>query len=162
MPERVLVRHQLDEPLATVGVEAEDVLAGHRARLRPYFTVVLVGEGVLRIQLEVVDLPPGEQIDEIEERLQGGDLAPADVEHHAPERKIRRILDLTCRERSLALAQHLDQGHDAVERPCRITGHEVYAVVSDPQPVALRRETPFCGKRYRHPAPGTLDPETFG
>src|SRR5829696_2500820 len=47
VPERVLVRHKLHEPLATIGVEAEYVLAGHRARLRPYLLVVLVGESVL-------------------------------------------------------------------------------------------------------------------
>src|SRR5215216_168279 len=125
VPEGVLVRHKLDEPLAAIGVEPEYVLTGHRASLRPYLTVVLIGEGVLRVQFEVVDLPPGKHVDQIEERLQGGDLAPAYVEHHPARREIRRVLDLPCWERLLALAQHLRQGHDAVECPGRITGNEV-------------------------------------
>src|SRR5215207_2774968 len=158
VPEGVLVGHQLDEPLTAIGVEPEYLLTGHRASLRPYLAVVLVGEGVLRIQLEVVDLPPGEQVDQTEERLQGRDLAPAYVEHHPARREIRGVLDLTRRELSLALAQHLHQGHDAVERPGRIAGNEVYPVVSNPQPVALCGDSLLWGERYDRPVPGTVDP----
>ena len=101
---------------------------------------------------------PDEHVDQVEERLQGGDLAPAYVEHHPARRKIRRVLDLTRRQRSLALAQHLHQRHDAVEGPCRVTGNEVYAVVSDPQPVTLRGDALLRRERYGRPAPGTVDP----
>src|SRR5215211_6651423 len=158
VPEGVLAGYQLHKPLATIGVEPEYVLTGHRASLRPYLAVVLVGEGMLRVQFEVVDLPPGEQVDQTEERLEGGDLAPADIEHHPARREIRRVLDLTRRERPLALAQHLHQRHDAVECPGRVTGNEVYSVVSNPQPVALRGDAPLWRERHNRAVPGTVDP----
>ena len=74
------------------------------------------------------------------------------MSHHPARREIRRVLDLTRRERSLALAQHLHQRHDAVECPCCVTGNQVYAVVSDPQPVALRGNALLRRERYGRPA----------
>jgi hypothetical protein len=132
MPEGILVRHQLHEPLAAIGIEAEYVLACERARLRPYLSVVLVGEGVLRIQFEVVDLPLREHVHEIEKRLQGRDLTAAHVQHHPAREEVGVILDLARGEPAFTLAQHLNQGHDAVERPVRVTRHDVYSVVRDP------------------------------
>jgi hypothetical protein len=53
--EAVLVRHQVDVPLAAIGVERLDVLRREGAGVLPHLLVTNVREGVLHIELQLVD-----------------------------------------------------------------------------------------------------------
>ena len=92
--ERVLVGHQLDEALAAVGVQGEDLLAGQRRGFGPHFGVVAVGKGVLGVKLKLVDLPAGQAVDQVEQGFHLGDFVAADIQHHAARGEIRPVGDL--------------------------------------------------------------------
>ena len=53
----VLIRRELDMPLPAVLVELADLVGGERTRGAVHVRMVAVGEGVLAVQLHVVDLP---------------------------------------------------------------------------------------------------------
>jgi hypothetical protein len=57
MSEGVLIGHQFDKTFAAVGVQQQNVFAGHRAGFRPDLRMGAVGEGVLCVELKLVDLP---------------------------------------------------------------------------------------------------------
>ena len=96
--EAVLVRDELDVARRAVLVELLDLRGGHRARLPPHHLVPGIREGVLRVELEVVDLPLRQPIDDREQRLERRHLVSGDVEHHAADRKVGPVAHLTHRE----------------------------------------------------------------
>ena len=91
--EAVLVRHQLDEAAPAVGVEGADVRRRQRAGLRPDLFVPPVGEGVLGVELELVELELGQQLDQAEELGERRHPAAGDVEHDAAQIEVRPVDD---------------------------------------------------------------------
>ena len=91
--ERVLVRHQLDVPLAAKGIERKYLVAGHRRCIGPHLRMLAVGESVLSIELELIQFPPGQHIDQLEEGLHPRHLVAANVEQEPAHRKIRPVGD---------------------------------------------------------------------
>ena len=115
--EGVLVRHELDEALAAVLVQLEDLLPGQRRVVPPYLGVVAVGEGVLGVELELVDLEVGEPVDEQLQALHGGYAPAADIELYPPVQEIGPVANDQAWEAAAAavLAGDLQKGLDAVE-----------------------------------------------
>jgi hypothetical protein len=68
--EAVLIGHQLDEARRAVGVQLAHVLGRVRAGVLPYALVTHVRKRVLEIQLQLVDFPAREPIDERAQRGQ--------------------------------------------------------------------------------------------
>ena len=124
--EGVLVRHELDEALAAVPVQLEDLLSGQRRVAPPHLGVVLIGEGVLGVELKLVDLEVGEPVDEQLEAFHGGDAPAADVELHPPVGEIGPIANDQVREAAPAavLAGDLQQRLDAVEKASLVVSGE--------------------------------------
>ena len=127
---------------AAEGVEPADLLRVERARPGVDRRVVAVGEGVLRVELDLVDLERGQQIDEPLQAGRGRDLVPRDVEHDAPHRQVRMVGDAAHRQRPVVDPGQLGQGGPAVERPGVVGRHQLDAVGPDAQLVALRRQRP--------------------
>jgi hypothetical protein len=136
--EGVLVRHQLDAALLAEGIQPQDVLAGHRRRGGPHVGVAGVGEGVLGVQLKLVDLPASEQVHKLAQRLERRYLVAADVEHHAARREVRPVADRQRRQRRAVLFDDLDERADAVERASRVVRGDAHAVRADGERVALQ------------------------
>ena len=67
--EAVLVRHELDVPVAAERVELPDLLGVERARRGVDLRMVAVGEGVLRVQLHLVDLQRRQPVDRSARRV---------------------------------------------------------------------------------------------
>ncbi len=136
--EGVLIRHELDPESPAVGVERLDLLAGERRRVLPDLVVAAVGEGVLDVELELVQLPLGEEIDEL---VQGGhrrDPIPAHIEHDAAMEEVGPILDLEAGKCGRARAGDLPQGHRRIPGPRLVLGLDLDAIGEDPQPIPLR------------------------
>ena len=157
--EAVLVRHQRDVPLAAERVEGLDVLRRVRARVAPHDLVARVGEGVLGVELDVVDLPLGEAIDQRVQRLQRGDLVPGDVDHDPPDREVGPVADRADREPTAVLACQLTQRHARVER-ARVVGRlDADRVGPHRQRVPLGREAARTDGRGRRGRGHGLGPE---
>ena len=141
--EAVLVRRQLDEPLAAVLVELPDLLGGERGRVAPDLLVVRVGVGVFDVELEVVDLPLGEPVDQPLQVLHLRHAVPTDVQHRAADGEVRAVFDLDGRDREAGLrfdSARLDplfQGRGGPEQAGRRGGADGDAPVVDSQRVAL-------------------------
>src|SRR5207245_10238900 len=88
----VLVGDQLDVALATEGVQLLDLGAGQRAGLGQDVLVTGVGERVLHVHLDLVDLPGRQPVDKGQQRLGGRDLVARDVEHDAPNGQVGPVL----------------------------------------------------------------------
>ena len=88
MPERVLVRHKINAELAATGVQLEDFVAGERSPAAPDWFVVAIGEGVLGVELELIDFEIGEVINQIEQRMEVGNTATRNVKHDAAPREV--------------------------------------------------------------------------
>ncbi len=98
MPERVLVRHQLDMALPAEGVQLQDILAGERRGACPDLGVRAVGEGVLGVELDLVDLPAGQHIDQLQRRRQRRHPITTYVKHHAARREVGPVGDREMRQ----------------------------------------------------------------
>ena len=137
VPERVLVGHELDVPLGAVRVEREDLLAGHRRCVLPDGAMAVVREGVLDVQLELVDLPLGQHVDQAEQRRHRRHLVAADVEHDAAMREVGMVLDVQLRESLAVLADELRERREAMREARRVARDDADALVADGEVVAL-------------------------
>ena len=147
MAEAVLVGHQLDKPRPAVGVEGADLLGREGARVGPHLAVVTEREGVLGVQLQLVDLPRREPVDEREEGLHRRHLVARDVDHHAAHREVGPVGDRANGERPVVRVTQLVEGGTRVEFARRVRGIDHDRVVADAQPVALARERGVHGRR---------------
>lgn len=93
VPERVLIGGELDVLSGAVGFQGTDVVGGVGVGLCPDLLVAAVGEGVLHVELEVVDLPRREPVDEGKERVQRRHLVPRHVNHDAAPLHVRPVDD---------------------------------------------------------------------
>ena len=146
MAEAVLVGHELNMPFTAIGVEQHDLFAREGAGILPDDLVAPVGEGMLGIELELVHLETGQQVDQLVERLHGRDAVAGDVEHDAALRVVRPVFDLHGGQHDVAKVagvhrDQLPQGRCAVEEPGGVSGGDEDAIPADHQPVALRART---------------------
>ena len=145
MAEAVLVRGQFDESLAAVGVERADLGGGEGGGVAPDILVAFVGVGVLDVELEVVDLPLRQTVDQTLQVRHRGHPVPAHVQHRAADREIGPILDLDRRDLEPAgglpsvRGEPLPQRRGGSEQADRCCGFNRDAVAVDPQAVALVR-----------------------
>ena len=150
VPEGVLVRHQFHIAIAAVGVELHHLLAGHRRPVGPHLSVVAVGEGVLGIELELVDLPFAEQVDQAEQGLHGRYPVAADVQHDAAVDDVGVIRDPDAGEDAVPrLARDLPERHRPVEGARLVMADDLDAFASDGQQIALRPAHPSRIDRHR-------------
>jgi hypothetical protein len=167
--ERILIGHQLNEALSAIGVEGQDLLAGDGRRVLPDCAVVTVGEGVLGVQLDLVELPTGELVDEAEERRHGGHFVPTHIEHDAPVGEVRPVGDAQRREFAAIVLEQLAQRLHPVEDARRRLGGDGDAPGIDDELVALgmahaaggdaQQDADLVGRRRcaRHQRPGPGD-----
>ena len=136
--EGVLVRHQLDVALAAVGVQLHHLLAGHRRPVVPHLAVVAVGESVLGVELELVDLPLGEQVDQAVQAFHGRHPVAADVEHQAAVGDVGMVGDPHARQDPVPrLARDLPERHRPVEGARLVMAGDVDALGADGEQVTL-------------------------
>jgi len=137
--EGVLIGDQLDEALAAVGVQGHDLLAGHGRGMLPHLPMMAIGEGVLGVELELIDSPLRQQIHQRVQGVHSGNLVPADVQHDASVGKVGPVLDAQAGQfpHAGALASELPHRHGGVERACRVVGHDVDAIRADGQAIPL-------------------------
>ena len=148
--EGVLIRHQLDVALAAVGVEVDHLLAGHRRPAGPHLPVVAVGEGVLGIELELIDLPLAEQIDQVVQGRHGRYPVAADVEHEAAVDDVGIVGDSHARQdAALRVTGDLAERHRPVEGAGLVMADDVDALAADGEQVALRPARPRRIDRHR-------------
>ena len=88
--EAVLVRDQLDAVRLAQRVEPAQVVRRERRRVAPDDLVAAIGEGVLDVELEVVEAQPRQQRDEALERRARRHAIAAHVEHQAAHGQRRR------------------------------------------------------------------------
>ena len=113
--------------------------------------MVLVGEGVFRIELELIDFPRSKEIDNLVEGLHGGHLIAADVEHEASAQQVGRVGDAEFREVLFlgeGVFQKLTEGLHAVEKPLFCPADDADRLVFDSQFVILRRKTRIDTQSY--------------
>lgn len=139
--EGVLVGHQFDVAGPAEGGEVPNLLGGERRRVGPHLVVAGVGEGVLDVQLEVVDLPAGQQVDERVQRVGGGNLVAADIQHDPAYRQVGMIRDLPQGPAAVVEPAELGERAAGMGRPGRIGGVDVYAVAVDADAVSLGPQT---------------------
>jgi hypothetical protein len=108
-----------------------------------------VGEGVLGIELQLVDLEAGEDVDQAAQGRKRRDLVAADVEEHAAVLEVRPVADLETRHQEAGRArtrrpmqtQPLSQGRGTTEEAGGGGRGDDDALAPDREPVALRRRT---------------------
>ena len=145
----VLVGDELDAARPAVGVEGTEVVGGVGVGVAPDVLVAGVGEGVLHVELELVDLPARQPVDEGDERLGCRHPVARHVEHDAAHGEVGPVLDaaggqgaaspapLGSRWRGVA---QLGQGGAAVASAGVVGADEPHGVVGDLQAVALGRQ----------------------
>ncbi len=125
---------------AAEGVELADLLGGERARRPVDLGVVPVGEGVLGVQLDLVDLERGETVDQRVQGLGPRDLVAGDVEHHPAHLEVGVVADHADGDRAVVEAGELGEGGLAVEKPRLVGAGQLHPRIVDAQEVALRRQ----------------------
>ena len=110
MPEAVLVGAQLDAVQRAPVVELPDVGGGDRRGVSPDLLVPGIGEGVLGVELQVVDLPARQPGDELAQLAHGRHAVAADVQHHPAGGEVRLIADQQARQAGAVLGHQLRQG----------------------------------------------------
>src|SRR5438067_10644180 len=98
-----------------------------------------IGEGVLHVQLELVDFPAREQVNQSLERGQGRDLVAADVEHDAAYAELGAVVDDEGGQVRPLGGEELAQGTDAVEMTGWVARHDTDAQRTDLEPISLHR-----------------------
>ena len=119
----VLVGHQFDKALPAVRVQRQNFLAREGRRLGPDHRMALIGKGMLGVELELVELERGQQIDQRHRRFERRHAVTADVEHDAPVGKIGPVGAAQRRQRRAMLQQKLAQRLDAIEDAGRGAPH---------------------------------------
>ena len=149
--ESVLVRHELHEAFAAVLVQLEDLLPGQRRVVPPHLGVIAIREGVLGVELKLVDLEVGEPVDEQLQTLHGGNAPAADVELHPPVCEVGPVANGQEREAAAAavLAGDLQQRLGAVEEAGFVMSDQADAVLQDREHVPLLLAGPALVHRER-------------
>jgi hypothetical protein len=91
--EAVLIGDELDVARGAVGVELADLGSVERARVLPDDVVPRVRKRVLHVQLQLVDLPACELVDETAQGGRRRYLVAADVQHDAARGEIRPVFE---------------------------------------------------------------------
>ena len=121
--EGILVGHQVDEALLTVGVQLDNVVRREAIEIRRLLGVSGVLEAIaLHVQLELVVLQRRQEVDHHLDGLHAGLLAAADIDHVAAAGQGGFILDFRKGQHALGLAEHLLQGGRRAEQAF-VTGH---------------------------------------
>ena len=81
MPEAVLVRHELDAVHGAVEIELAYLRRCHRRGVLPHLLVRRVGEGMFRVELELVVVKAREDVHQLFQGAHRWHLVAADVEH---------------------------------------------------------------------------------
>ena len=144
-------------------VDGTKVVGGVWAGLTPDFVVAGVGEGVLHVELDLVELPAGQPVDEGEEGLERRYPVPGHVEHHPPDAEVGPVVDDAGGQRPLPVTvtaaagipvhggavAELGQGGPAVTGTGVVGRREEDAGVPQFEAVALGREGPVTGFGHR-------------
>ncbi len=109
MTEGILVRHQVNAQFAAARVEDLDFLCRERAPALPDGFIFLVGERVLGVKLQLVDLEIGKFFGKVEQGLQLRHTAARDVEHHAAPCKVRPVADAQAGQAATVFAEQLPE-----------------------------------------------------
>ena len=83
-----------------------------------------VREGVLGIELQLVNFPAGQHVDQLIKSLKRWHFVAAHVEHHATHWEIRPILDGQRRQLCASLLYDLQQRADAIKHASRIMANQ--------------------------------------
>lgn len=107
----------------------------------PHRFVAKVGKGVLGVELQMVDLPRPQAVDQRQEGLHRRDLVPADVQHDAAVRKVGPVHDLPAGPTTCVRDRQLIERASGVALTGDIgCGGDDADVGPDPEPVALGRK----------------------
>jgi hypothetical protein len=139
MAERVLVGHQLDRPFAAVAIQLLRLLRSDGGSVLPDGSMCGVGKGVLRVQLDLVELQLRPEVDQMLEGFHGRYPVTADIEHHPPSRELRPVLDMDAGDPAcfVRLADQLPQRHESVVKSLPASGDQGQVIRANRQPVAL-------------------------
>ena len=92
---------------------------------------------MLGVELKLVDLHRGKQVDKLKQRRDGGDFVAADVEHDAAHGEVRPIFDVQTGQVNRKLAEQLNECLRRVERKLGTAGADVDFVRSNIDRVLL-------------------------
>ena len=99
--------------------------------------MLLIGESVLHVKLKLIDLPAGEPVDQVVERVHCGHVAATDIMHDAARWEGRPIVNHHLRQgRSLCL-QKLSQGLNTIKDAGQIMPRNDDSILRYGQPIAL-------------------------
>ena len=116
VPETVLVGHELDVALAAERVERADLVGGERARVGVHLGVIAVRERVLAVELDLVDLPRREPVDESRRASSIVGTLSRETSSMTPRTgKIGMVADRADRQRAVVQARELRERGAAVE-----------------------------------------------
>jgi len=135
--EGVLVGHQFDKALAAVDIQGQDLFAGHGRGLGPRAGMGAVGKGVLGVELELVDLPARQPVDQFVQIVHAVDAVAADVEHHPARGDVGPVGGFQHGQGLAALLDDLRQGAGSVEDPGGVVAFDHHAAGGEVQAVAL-------------------------
>jgi len=113
--ERVLVGNEFYVSISAIGIERLDIVRGKGRSVVPDDFVISVGEGVLGVELQLIEFESGEQVYEFEKGFLCRDFAAGDIEHVAADRKVWPVFDFETRESFLVLGDNLFEGLFRVE-----------------------------------------------
>ncbi len=136
----VLIRRQLDAARAAQRVEPAHIVRRERRRVAPHRLVRRVREGVLGVELQVVDAQQRQQIDDALERGACRHPVAADVEQVAAHREVGPVADAQTRQLVAVGIAQVAQCRHAVVLAGGVGGGEVDLVLGDRELVALRRQ----------------------
>ena len=139
VPEGILVRDQFDPAIAAVDIEHTDLRGRHWRGVDPHLGMIPVGEGVLGIHLDLIDFPLGESVHQPPQGVHLGYLAPRHIEHDAPVREIRPVLDTQTGQGPFAriLPRQLLQRHGPMPQTREIVRGKMNTAFLDFEHIAL-------------------------
>ena len=110
MAKGILVRHEVNAQFTAALVEDLDFSGCQRAPALPDGFVFFVGERVLGVKLQLIDLEICQFLREIEQGFQLGHATARDIEHHAASREVRPVADFQAGQLASVFAEQLPQG----------------------------------------------------
>ena len=101
-----------------IGIQLQNVFWRQGSVIPPDFAEAVKQEGVLNIQMQLIDLIETAPVCQLFQKCQCGNPAPRDVIEEAPGRKGRPVLQAEVRQHQSFLSDHLPQGLYAVQQSC--------------------------------------------
>src|SRR5438874_13712144 len=98
MPEGILIWDKINAQLGAAVGKFCNLVARDRAPIAPDRFVLRIGKGVLGVELDLVDLPVGQVLDQFEECFETWHTSARYVEHNAATRKIGMVANLQTRQ----------------------------------------------------------------